>query len=161
MDAPRTVAISPAPGLPRGTVRVCTPNDRAELVDLYRAVCPQADLEEIAAWTKPEQSSAWASYRNEAGEIKVAMFLWEDGCVRVFAKPTECGSREVLDGFLMLAQEVRAFLATRGVRDLSIMHDGSLQPLGDALEKSGFLSREIHVLRHMHFGESGQVLRRQ
>jgi hypothetical protein len=147
---------SDAAQLPRGTVSACTPADRAALTDFYRATYPQATAADLAANIRDEEAAAWVTYRDDQDEIRVAMFLRADGVVWLFAKPEECESPEVQHGFMRLAEEARAALAPYGVQGLSILYPANLEPLARTLECCGVLSKQVIVLRTLHF-EAGKV----
>ena len=144
---------------PRGAVGPCTVADRASLVDLYRAVYPQASVSEVAASIKDDEAAAWGAYRDEGGEIRVALFIQSDGVVWLFAKPEECEMPEVKNAFLALARDARAAVARFGVSSLVVLHAANLQPLGRLLEREGYLTKEKTIARVMHFGEKGEVIR--
>jgi len=144
---------------PPGTVGACTPEDRAALTDLYFSVYPNATTADLMADIRDEELQAWAAYRDEQGEIRVAMFVRSDGIVWVFARPADCESSEVKRGFLMLAEHVSKVLLPSGIRHLVIVHAASLGRLGDNLEREGFSSRVLNVVRVMHFTDSGEMIR--
>lgn len=145
--------------IPRGTVSACTPADRAALTDFYRAVFPHATAANLAADIRDEEAAAWITYRDDQGEIRVAMLLRADGFVWLLARPEECESAEVLHGFLRLVEEARAALVPYGIQSLTVLHSVSLQPLARHLEKDGVLGKEMHILRTLHFSPSGGVMR--
>lgn len=146
-------------GTPRGTVGACTPEDLPALLDLYRAVYPNATAADLAANITDEDIRAWALYRDEQSEIRVAIFLARDGVTWLFARPDDCASPEVRHGSLMLAEHVYKAVAPDGVRHLVIAHAASLNRLGDSLEKEGFVSSAINVARLIHFTDLGEVAR--
>ncbi len=144
---------------PRGTVSACTPADRAALTDLYRAVYPNAAAAEIAGDVRDDELPAWITYRDGEGEIRAAMFIRADGVALVLARPEESDAPEVKTGFLRVAKEARAAVAKYGVSELIVFHAASLEPLGRALEREGFLTKQLAIARVMHFGEHGEIIR--
>jgi hypothetical protein len=150
---------TPSSEFPRGTVGPCTPDDRAALTDLYRAVYPDATAYDLANDIKDSESAAWGAYRDSQGEIRVAMFIWTTGVVWILANPEECGSPEVRKGFLMLAKDVRRVLAQSGVTEFAVVHAACLNEFGALLEREGFFSKPISLVRNMHFDDSGEAQR--
>ena len=150
---------TPSPESPRGTVGGCIPEDRAALFDLYRAVYPNATTADLMTDIRDEEAASWAAYRDDQGEIRVAMFVWRDGIVWLFARPADCELPEVKRGFLMLAEHVHRVLAPSGVKGLAVVHAASLNRLGDSLEKEGFAGRAFNVVRPICFTDSGAVAR--
>jgi hypothetical protein len=144
---------------PHGTVTACTPADRAGLTDLHRASYPQATLDDLAADVRDEEAADWVTYKDEQGSILVAMHVYPNGLVYLLANTDESKAPEVRHGFLMLAQKAQEALTPRGIRGLCILHSASLQPLAKSLESSGFLSKEVSIVRTLHFSESGEVMR--
>ena len=71
--------------------------------------------------------------------------------------PASANPPEVKRGFLWLACEVRQALASIGVTELLVSHALSLRRFGEILEQEGFLSKELLVVRTMHFTEPGDA----
>ena len=80
------VAVSP------GTICRCTSDDRLALDDLYRALCPEVTFKEFASDLNDATIPYWYAFKDEQGEIRVAMFVWNNGAVWVVARPGECES---------------------------------------------------------------------
>ena len=147
------------PEVSRGTVCVCTAEDRPALTELYRAAHPGSTDLGLAADLRDAVISSWAAFKNGEGDIRVAMFVWPDGVILVIAKPEDADDDAVKRGFLWLAREVRRELASNGVTELTVFHAKALHRFGELLEREGFLSKELLVVRTMHFTESGEVQR--
>lgn len=146
------------PELPHGTVSACTPEDYAALADLYRAAYPDASTSD--ALSEVGNAGTWTAYRDTGGEIRLAMFAWPNGLVSLLAKPQGCDGPQVVRGFLMLAQHVRASLAQQhGVCDLIVLHPASLNALACRLQREGLLGRPEAILRSMRFDDAGAVER--
>jgi hypothetical protein len=143
----------------RGTVCVCTAEDRPALTELHRAAHPESTNSDLAADLRDAHISSWAAFKDGEGDIRVAMFVWPDGVIWVLAKPEDADSDAVKRGFLWLAREVQRELASSGVTKLTVFHAKALHRFGEILEQEGFLSKEVMVVRTMHFSESGEVQR--
>jgi hypothetical protein len=122
-----------------GTVHVGTAEDFNELAFLYRSTYPHATDANLAADIKPEEATAWINYRDENGEILVAMHIRVDG------------SLTAVHGFLALVEEARAVLARHGVRRLQIIHAPTLEPLAQRLEQLGLIGPKTAIIREYRF----------
>ena len=142
-----------------GTVTACLPADRADLVDLYRAAYPQATVTDLAEDLRDENLDRWVVYRDERGQARVAVYVCPNGLLCVLAKPEECTSDEIRLGLFMLLQKAQEAFAPRGARAAWICHSVTLQPLAKILEFGGFLSKEVSVIRGLHFSDSGVLQR--
>src|SRR6185437_10016570 len=60
--------------VPCGTVGACTADDKAALFELYRAVYPTASVADLMTDVREVDAASWATYRDERGEIRVALF---------------------------------------------------------------------------------------
>ena len=75
------------------------------------------------------------------------------------ARPDDCESLEVKRVFLWLACEVRQALASVGITELLVSDALNLRRLGEILEQEGLLSKELLVVRTMHFTKAGDAQR--
>jgi len=147
---------SASPEFPRGTICSCTPEDRPALANLYQASYPEATFKDFMAGLNDSEIPYWSAFKDAEGRLRVAMFAWRNGVVWVMANPDDAESEEVRRGFLRLAEDARARLASVGVTDLFVAHTATLNRFGEILEHAGFLGKPYMVMRMMHFTDSGK-----
>jgi hypothetical protein len=102
MAAPERIANEAAGvAVSSGTICRCSVRRPQALEDLYRASCPEVTFKEFASDLNDATMPYWYAFKDEEGEIRVAMFVWNNGAVWIVARPGERESPEVKRGFLV------------------------------------------------------------
>ena len=136
-----------------GTVQVGRPEDLAEFGRLYRAAYPHCTERNLRHDIKAHEASSWIAYREQNGEILIAMHIRIDGLIWLLADPAKADSLELIHGFLVLLQEAWATLAPHGLRGIEVLYAPTLEPLARRLEEQGLIGKKTAVIRTSRFDE--------
>lgn len=136
-----------------GTIALCTIDDYVPLAELYRTAYPEERWGVLSY-----ETDQWMVYRDGDGQVRVAMMGCREGSVLALARPGD-DSPETKRAFVLLAKQMRRYLAPYGVTSLAIMNSPAVERLCSGLEREGFLGKGIVLVRAMRFTEAGELQR--
>jgi hypothetical protein len=136
-----------------GTVHVGRREDLQEFGRLYRAAYPHCTEKSLRHDIKPHEANSWIAYRDERGEVLIAMHIRIDGLVWLLADPAKADSLELIHGFLVLLQEAWATLALHGLRGIEVLYAPTLELLARRLEEQGLIDKQTAIIRTSRFDE--------